>query len=261
MSQSEKLIQSVERSLNILDALAHSGEMGSTLGEISKEVCLNSSTVHHLLNTLSIHQVVEQDQISKRYRLGVHLIELGNSAMVSSGLARFAQRYIERLWDITEQGCSLLVFHGLVRTPILGMSGRNLLSAQRAPLSISTLHATGSGKVLLSYLPEPDLQDYLRRMRLERFTAATLTDPEILLVELHKIRNQRHAQDFEEYSKGIRCIAAPIQDSSLRIVGCLDLVFPAVVLTETILQNWISLTCQCAQELSNQLREVGLFVK
>jgi len=133
MPQPVRLIQSVERSLMILDALSRASEIGYSLGEISKEVGINASTTHHLLCTLGYYQVVEQDPVSKRYRLGIHLVELGNSAMASTSLARLARRYVIRLWEYTGQSCSLLVFHGLMRSQILGTSSQQMLSANRLP--------------------------------------------------------------------------------------------------------------------------------
>lgn len=261
MPQPVRLIQSVERSLMILDALSRASEIGYSLGEISKEVGINASTTHHLLCTLGYYQVVEQDPVSKRYRLGIHLVELGNSAMASTSLARLARRYVNQLWEYAGQSCSLLVFHGLMRSQILGTSSQQMLSAKPAPLEVSSLHSTGSGKLLLAFLPEQELQDYLRRTRLERFTASTITKPDDLTRELEEIRIKGYALDCEEYGKGVRCIAVPIKDASLHVVGCLDMVFPGFDVNDEQLLDWVAKACQCAADLSSHLHDIGLVVK
>ena len=257
-ARSNTLIQSVERSLKILDALAQGGEVGFTLGEVSKLVGIRSSTAHHLLGTLVAGQVAEQDAISKRYRLGIHLIELGHSAMASTTVARIAGRPVEQLWEATGQSSSMLVFHGLVRTKILGTSSQQMLSAKPAPLDISTLHATGSGKLLLAFLPERELKDFLSRARLERYTASTVTDPARLIDELHRSRVQRYAMDREEYGLGVSCVSAAIQDASQRVIGCLDLVFPIYSSTTEMVADWTRRTCEAARALSEQFRDIGL---
>lgn len=235
--------------------------MGISLGEISKQLQLNPSTTHHLLATLLKYQVVEQDPFTKRYRLGIHLIELGNTARESTSLARITSQYLETIWERTEQACSLLVFHGLMRTHILGYNSRKMLTAQRTPLDSSTLHATGSGKLLLAYLPERELQDYLRSSQLARYTAATITDPEKLYLELAHIREVGYSLDNDEYSKGVRCISAPIQDSSLHIAGCIDVVFPASNVSEEQFSEWIDIVRTTADKLSFQLRGIGLVAR
>lgn len=261
MPQPPKHIQSVNRALGILDALSEAGDNGFTLGEISKKVQVNPSTVSHLINTLLHNQVVEQDPISKRYRLGIHLIELGNSARNSTSLARVAGQYIERLWEHTEQACSLLIFHGLMRTILMGLTSRKMLTAQGAPLDATTLHSTGSGKLLLAYLPEQEFQDYLRRTRLQRYTATTITDPEKLAEELDHIRQVGYSLDREEHGNGVRCIAAPVQDSTQTVIGCLDVVFPVFNVTDEQIESWITATCKHASDLSDQLRSIGLVFK
>jgi DNA-binding IclR family transcriptional regulator len=253
-------IQSVDRALAILDVLAKRDATGFSLSEIASRLSINPSTARHLLATLMARQVVEQDPISKRYRLGIHLIELGNSALSSTSLVRMAQPYVERLWETTGEAVSLLAFHGLLRTPLLQMQSRQLLHAQRAPLEIHTLHATGSGKALLAYLPEEELQEYLSHARLERFTNATITDPNALREELARIRAAGVAEDREEHGVGVRCIAAPIQDARLRVIGCLDLIFPTFGLTEERRQQMLAAIRQNALDLSAQLRDIGFVV-
>lgn len=258
MPRSGNLIQSVERSIKILDGLSQSGNTGLTLGEISKIVGIHTSTAHHLLNTLITYQVAEQDPISKRYRLGIHLIVLGNSALASTTLARIARQPVEQLAKITGQSCSLLVFNGLVRMGILGTTSQQMLSAKAAPLEISTLHATGSGKLLLAFLPEQELLDYLSRTRLERFTASTITDPGKLVQELIQIRVNRYSLDKEEYGLGVNCISAAVQDATHSVVGCLDMVFPVYHIAPDLITDWIEKTCQAAAALTKQFHDIGL---
>ena len=260
VAASSNYIQSLDRAFSILDVLAEGGEAGVSLTRIAESVGINSSTARHLLATLIARRVVEQDPVSRRYRLGVHLIELGNSARASTSLARLAHPYVERLWEITGEAVSLIVFHGLLRAPLLGLQSRQLLHAQSAPLNTYTLHATGSGKVLLAYLPERELREYLNHAPLERFTNTTITDPDALRQELSRIRATEVAMDCEEHGVGVRCIAAPVRDAQLRVIGCLDLVFPAFGLTEERLQQMMVATRQNAADLSAQLCDVGLVV-
>jgi DNA-binding IclR family transcriptional regulator len=171
-----------------------------------------------------------------------------------------ANQYLEKIWAITEQACSLLVFHGLMRMHIMGLTSRKMLTTQRTPLDTSTLYATGSGKLLLAFLPEQELLDYLSRTRFQRYTAVTITNPQKLEEELCKIRQAGYALDRDEFSNGVRCIAAPVQDSTLKVVGCIDVVFPSYNIAEEQIEQWIATVCQNATELSMQLRGIGLVV-
>lgn len=254
------IIQSVDRAIAILDLIATAGQSGIALKDISQGVGVNSSTVHHLLATLIKRQMLEQDPDSKRYRLGIHLIELGNAALSTTSIARVAQPFLDKAWDQTGHTVSLLVFHGLLRTPLIGVRSRKMVMVNSAPLEVSTLHATGSGKLLLAYLPAGEFQNYLDFARLERFTGATITDPGQLRGELDRIRANGVSLDREEYGDGVSCIAAPVQDSSKRVVGCIDMIFPSYSIDAEQQEQMITSVRQAARGLSNQLREIGLVV-
>jgi IclR family acetate operon transcriptional repressor len=254
-------IQSVDRAMAILDVLATTGEQGLPLKEISTQLGINSSTVHHLLATLMQRNVVEQDPVSQFYRLGLHLIELGNAALASTSLTRIAKDYVERLADATAQSASLMLFHGSQRTIIIRAPRRqHLLSAQSVPLDRSTLHASGSGKLLLAHLPPDRLQEYLDHTRLEGYSENTITDRAALLDELERIRTKGIAEDRAEYSFGVRCMSVPVKDASRRVIGCFDLVFPNIGLIEERLQEWATTAQQIAAELSDQLQKIELKV-
>ena len=254
-------IQSVERAILILNTLSRGHEAGLSLGQISSELGINASTSHHLLGTLMQHQVVEQDPVTKTYRLGIHLIELGNAALSSTGLARIARPYLEKLGLDTGKSISLLIFHGLMRACILSSNTREILSVRPAPLEIDTLHATGSGKLALAYLPEKELDNFLQQARLARFTSATITSPDKLLVELERIRQQGYASDSEEHGEGIHCIAMPIRDSTRRVIGCLDLVFPFFNINDEKIQEWVRLSRDSALQIEQKLSSIGLIVQ
>jgi acetyl-CoA synthetase len=82
-------------------------------------------------------------------------------------------------------------------------------------------HALALGKVALA-LARPDvLERYLSRP-LRRFTAHTITDPDVLRAELEAVRRRGLAEDREEFDEDFCCIAAPVRDPdgrSLAVIG------------------------------------------
>ena len=76
LSLTEKYVQTLERSLDILEVLAHSDvPLGVT--EIGNRVSLHKSTVHRILQTLCYRGYVEKERESDRYKLGIKIVELG----------------------------------------------------------------------------------------------------------------------------------------------------------------------------------------
>ena len=70
-------IQAVARASAIIDVIANAGEEGVGLSEISRVTELNKTTAFNLLASLVALRFLEQDEHSRRYRLGLRNLELG----------------------------------------------------------------------------------------------------------------------------------------------------------------------------------------
>jgi IclR family pca regulon transcriptional regulator len=83
-------------------------------------------------------------------------------------------------------------------------------------------YATSMGRVLLSELPEDDLETYLDATELEALTDRTVTDRERLRAVLDETRRRGWALVDQELELGLRSIAAPIRDAEGRVVASLN---------------------------------------
>ncbi|MBL0422704.1 IclR family transcriptional regulator [Ramlibacter sp. AW1] len=72
--------QTLERALDLMRILAASGTDGCRLVDLQRASGLTKPTVHRILDTLKIQGVVEQQEDTRRYRLGQELAVLGWSA-------------------------------------------------------------------------------------------------------------------------------------------------------------------------------------
>lgn len=252
-------IKSVDRAIQILDKLSISGKAGLSLSEVSTETGINVSTAHHLIATLLDKRVLEQDPISRRYRLGLHLIELGKTATYTTPYARIGGIHTENLAEITGQTVHLLLFRGLERIRILVAQRSDIVQIRSLPLPYApkTLYATGSGKVLLAHLPDDELQAYLDSIQMHRYQDATLTDRYELITEIKRVKAVGYAEDHDEYNAGISAITVPVFDASNRVKGALDILFPSFISSEENLRQWITEACETAQAFSQQLLAGG----
>ena len=73
MAKSEGVtIQSVVKAANILDFFIKKSEMG--ISEIAQQANMSKSTAYGIVNTLTETGFLEQDSESKKYRLGLKLL-------------------------------------------------------------------------------------------------------------------------------------------------------------------------------------------
>ncbi len=252
-------IQSVDRAVDILQALESGDLDGLALVEIARRTGLNSSTVHHLLSTMVRRQIVEKDPVSSKYRLGIGLIKLGSKAARGSTFVTAVEDHVEELSEITRQHVGVIVFHGFERESLLSIDNKTMIIARSAPLLPSTLHATASGKLLLARLEEPELAAFFQSSSLARFTENTITSAEILAGELDAVRKTGLAEDREEYFEGICCMAGAISDASGRVIGCLDLVYPKLITGNYA--SWRVHVRRIAAEMSASLAGYGIFIE
>ena len=93
-------------------------------------------------------------------------------------------------------------------------------------LHVDEAHAGAASKLLLSYLPETELADWLRRP-LPAHTPRTITDPKRLRAELGRIRKQGWSQDKGETAPSINAFAAPVFARDGSMVAALSIPFLA----------------------------------
>ena len=94
------------------------------------------------------------------------------------------------------------------------------------------MHCTSSGKAMLSYMPEKDVESIIKQWGLPAQTSKTITEPELLFDELDRIRKRGYAIDQEEETLGVRCIAAAIRDYDGYAVGALSISGSVMSITE-----------------------------
>ena len=73
-----------------------------------------------------------------------------------------------------------------------------------------SLHARGSGKLILAYAGEERIEQLPRRPARRRARRSTIVDPEALRRELAAIRARGYAFDDEEFSEGVSGVSAPV---------------------------------------------------
>src|SRR5450830_1414793 len=83
----------VQRTFAVLRALAAAPAQGTRVTQIAKDIGLTQGTTHRLLQSLVNEGMVEQDERSKLYRLGMDLFSLAARAGNGWDCARCAGRY------------------------------------------------------------------------------------------------------------------------------------------------------------------------
>lgn len=209
-ARSRPLVQSVTRSLDLLEALAAPGELG--LVELAIRAGLQPSTAHRLLATLTERGYTLQSEETGRYLLGYKLLELASFVNArTTHLRALARPYLASVQRVTGETANLTVFEPPDVIFLDQVEGtRSVRMFTQVGLAVPA-HTSASGKAILAYQP-PDVIDALLAGELQRLTPRTITDPDKLRKELARIRRRGYAIDNEEHEEGVSCVSAPIFD-------------------------------------------------
>lgn len=200
-------VQSVERALALLDAIAAASPRGETAAELALTCGINRATAWRLLATLEVHGLVDRDPATNRYQVGYTVARLAAASGVD-GLVRRTHHVLERVCAQTGEAADLAVGRrsGLVYVDEVAPPAVLTVNWLARPVP---LHATSTGKAWLAWLPGPEARGVLGPV-LKGFTDATVTDISRLFDELAQIRECGYAVSAGELEPTLCGVSAPV---------------------------------------------------
>lgn len=243
--------QSIGRALAILKAFDDRHPEWS-LSDLSEHVGLNKTTTYRLLAALESEGCITRNAISGGYRLGLELVALGGVALRTIDLHTVARPEMERLAQDAGAAVSLEVWNRGQALVLDEVASRGPAGAPRDMGTRLPLHATSTGKVLLAYRSQDEIEAQLRQP-LNALTEKTMTTPAQLAEELRQIRAQGYAVTREELEVGFVAMAAPIYDHTNAVIAAVSIGGPRIRLTEERLPELIALLQVTARAISRQL--------
>ena len=249
--------QSLERGLSILSSFRSSRPLLG-VSDLSREVGLNRSTTHRYVATLASLGYLQQDQATRKYRLGPRVLDLGFSAINSMELREVSLPHLRQLSDETGHTVNLAVLDG---TDVVYLERcRSSRDGQREidlDLHVGSrlpAYCTSLGKVLLAHLPPERLRAVLDGVRLTPRGPNTIVSRKALVAELARVREDRLAVNNEELAYGLRSIAAPVRSASGDVVAAINLaVHRSMVSVDDLTARLGPPLCRTAEEISARI--------
>jgi DNA-binding IclR family transcriptional regulator len=250
--QTTPSIQVLERCFALLDVLAQQPEP-MALKDISERTGLHPSTAHRILNDLAAGRFVDRPRAGQ-YRLGMRLLELGNTVKERLSVRELASAPMRELHRLTHQAVNLSVRQGDEIVYIeRAYSERSGMQVVRAVGGRAPLHLTSVGKLFLAAESPERVRAYATRTGLTGHTRNSLTQVAALERELEGVRSRGIAHDNEELEIGVRCIAAGVYDDAGKLVAGLSISAPA----DRLELAWADRVKNTAQDISRALGHDG----
>ena len=220
-------VQSVERALSVLEAVAQSAEP-VPLANLTQVLGIDPSSVFRLANTLKRRGFLANPNGRKHYVLGPAVWRLSREYDWSRMLISICRDSIKALATRTGETAHLAIREGrevfFIDHHASGDQGV-IVPGQTGKLM--PLHCTAHGKALLADFGLPELKALYGTTPLERYTARTSVSLPDLAKACTRVRADGFSIDDGEYLEDVRCVAAPIRDPQGDIVASVGISSPA----------------------------------
>jgi DNA-binding IclR family transcriptional regulator len=253
MAASSERILVLGKARDLLDCFSpEEPELG--FGELRRRTRLPPSTCSRLLSNLTELGFLER--LGESYRPGARLVRWSSARLASSpGLQELARRRLEKLRDETGETSRLYVRDGLVRVCVAAAETRRPVGRAVRVGEVLPLYAGAAGKVFLAFDETLDLREALAEVR--PLTAATITAQNAWERELERIRDAGYAASFGEREGETAALAAPVRDSSGKLVAALGVGAPRYRLGPRAAARLAPLVVEAASQLSVDLGASG----
>ena len=256
--KSDYIIHSLDHALDVLEAFrANEPELGVT--QLSKILKLHKNNVFRILATLENRGYIEQNPRTENYRLGLKAFEAGQAYLRHVSLLSVANPEMVQLSDNLKENSYLAVLRGdyvFYLDEII--ADQTIQVVSRLGTRVSP-HCTATGKVFLAYSEKDQAELILKHLKLEKMTPNTLVDIDHLSKVVQKVKSSGYAVDMEEWTLGLRCVAAPILDYYGKIQGTLSVSGPSGRMPEKrIKEDIVPFVVKHAAEASKKMGfEIG----
>jgi len=215
----DSYVQSFARGLAVVKAF-NAARPAQTLSEVAQASGLTRAGARRILLTLEALGYVRSE--GRLFRLTPRILDLGFSYLTSMPLWNLAEPFMEALVRQVQESSSASVLDGddivyVLRVPVRKVMSINLSIGSRLPA-----WCTSMGRVMLSALPDDELDAALRRADIRQHTRRTLTDVDALRERILQVRAQGWAVVDQELEEGLISIAAPIRNRAGQVIAALN---------------------------------------
>jgi len=247
-------IGSIEKGIRVLELLAEKEEL--TVTEVARHLGFNRAGSHRYLATLRDLGYVDKNNASQ-YHLTFKILDLGMRVAKRFEIRRIARPFMENLVSMFNETVNLGYWDGKVIINIDKLDSSNVLRANSTIGTLMPAHCTSLGKSILAFLPDAELNTYLKCATLDSYMPNTIATKEALLEELEQTRQRGFAIDNEEWIMGIRCVAAPIYDAIGHPSYAISIAGPAIRMTPEMVDRMQEKVREACSKISAQFRKNG----
>ncbi|WP_153732850.1 IclR family transcriptional regulator [Sporosarcina obsidiansis] len=224
--------------------------------ELAAEMGLNHTNVYRILETLERNGFVSKDPITKQYKLGSVVWELGTVFYENLNIQEMINPHLQELCDQTGESVFFTVLDGEDTLLLTVIEPENKVRFPVSPGSRAPLYAGASYRSILAHLSEERIEQVLQG-DLVKYTENTMTDPEELRKDLQLIRKSGYAISHSEYTPDVVAMAVPLIVEE-EVFGSLTVAGPSYRIDEEKHSQFIPLLLQTRNAILWNMKKYSL---
>jgi len=215
-------VQSVLKAFELIEALA-AEESLPTIPVLAQKLDLSRNKIFRLLATLEDKGLIERDEPSGTYRLGICAYEMAQHILKSATLIRLAHPIMEELARKHDEAVYITVMNNdevffLDMVDSFQKIKATTMVGRRFPF-----FTNAAGKAIKAM----SSSDMIERLGKRRASMQGIPDVKRLETELRDIRQCGVAVDIGGLGEGICAVAVAIKDYAGKVVGALTMLAPS----------------------------------
>lgn len=229
-----RYVSSLLHGLMILDMFSRERPEIS-IGEMALELGLHKSSASRLAATFAHVGYLQPTATKGSYRLGGRIAGLGELMRHSLDLVGTVTPHLERLSEVTGETGHLGVIRGTDATTLVITEGWHTIRMHSWVGKTSPAYVSSMGKALLAGLDDRELRALFEGVEFQVMTDNTVRGIAELLTQVAVVRERGYGVDDEELEIGMRCVSAPIVDSSGTAVASISVSGPSQRMTRDVI--------------------------
>lgn len=242
--------KTVLRSMDILSLFEEHAEL--TFQEIIELSQMPKTSVYRMLQSLEEMQFLEKGEDAK-YRLGLIFLRFGSLVSARLDLRGAAYPIMKELHEDVEEAINLALKQGDTAVYIEKIDTKQKVRLFTAIGRTSPLYAGACSRSILSFLPEVDIQAYVRNTELKQVAPGTITDKQVLYQSIEQANKDGYVQSNSELENHTSAVAAPIFNHEGAAIAGLSIAGIEAHYTEEQVRLYAEKVMKAANDISKKL--------
>ena len=242
----------ITKALNLLNYFSENRpELG--LLDFKNLTGTDKATIHRHLVELQTNGYLEQNRLTRKYRLGAAVLRLASIRERTFPARRIVSQWVERLSRELGELVHASVIQQSEMSPLcfndFGTGGTRVFFSEAEMLP---LHATASGLAALAF-GDPSLRKHVLKSPLRQFTDHTISSAEELEKQVLQARQNGFAFTEQTFEREVSSIAVPFYETAGYAYGTISIAVPTSRMNDASRSRFAQALATTSKAVSSEL--------